>query len=216
MHPVVLLPEGRIDYEWLTLMLRSALLSETSAEERELRFAADVGIVLTHDARVVETFSRLQRAAPRIVPLVDGDSAGRSYISSLTSLRSPPTRIIRWPDSWTIESVVGWICEGAEESALAHARSLEHLVGASLAGVQDLVAFLQSDNRSDFGIKGNYLAYDDLASGLAELTECRSRCREVLESLRLAASSADPQESIHLERDEAFSTDQTAVYCWRP
>jgi hypothetical protein len=82
-------------------------------------------------------------------------------------------------------------------------------------GVEDvgnLVDLLRSDDRSRSGLKGNYLAYDDLAAGLADIAACRSRCRELLNSIIAVATETLPETSRHLERDGELSTGRTTVY----
>ena len=43
--------------------------------------------ILTKDARVADTFRHLQGVHPSITCLVDGDQAGRTYITALCALR---------------------------------------------------------------------------------------------------------------------------------
>jgi putative ATP-dependent endonuclease of OLD family len=98
MHDAVLVPEGRIDFEWLKLLVRSVDLSQGWAPAEESRFGAYIGLIPTHDAAVEATVTALQGLHPRITALVDGDTAGQGYATGLTSLTPGPPVIARWPD----------------------------------------------------------------------------------------------------------------------
>jgi hypothetical protein len=101
MHDAVLVPEGRIDYEWLKLMVRAIDLSQGWTQADEGRFGAYIGLIPTHDAAVEATISALMRLHPRVTALVDGDRDGRAYAASLSGAEQTPGAIIRWPNGWT-------------------------------------------------------------------------------------------------------------------
>src|SRR3546814_16192812 len=48
---------------------------------------------------------------PSLTCAVDGDAAGNDYIATCCGLQAPPAAIVRWPDGWAIENVIGWIVE---------------------------------------------------------------------------------------------------------
>ena len=63
MGEFVLVPEGRFDFDWLTLLLRAAELERESAEP--CLFGVRVGVVPTSDAKVKETCEVLSKAHSR-------------------------------------------------------------------------------------------------------------------------------------------------------
>lgn len=83
MHETVLVPEGRFDFDWLSLICRSVELHQSWTEANECRFGSCVGLVPTHDAAVHATVAELVRMHPNIAAVVDGDAEGRGYAAAL-------------------------------------------------------------------------------------------------------------------------------------
>lgn len=180
MHEVVLVPEGKIDHDWLKLLARIVDLSEGWAQSEGGGFGAYVGIIATHDAAVELTIATLTRLHPRITALVDGDAAGQAYAASLTKSASPPKVIIRWPDGWTVEDAIGWILMADEPQVIA---MLIGVLGPPLSSVADLVVRLKSEARGAGGLKQNQVAYDSVADVIGNSPACCQRARELLDAI---------------------------------
>jgi hypothetical protein len=118
MHTTVLIPEGRTDAGWLELFVKCVELGNDANADSALRFANDVGVIPTKDSRCAEVFEHLRGVHPRLACLFDGDPGGLVHTNACCALANPPTLIIRWPNGWTIESVVCWIVE-ADPAVLA-------------------------------------------------------------------------------------------------
>ena len=131
MHEAVLIPEGRLDWDWLRLISRAVDTVQTWQGESDCRFATVVGVIPTHDAAVQATFEALKGLHPTIGCLVDGDTEGISYADALCGMPTAPSVVVRWPDDWTIENVVVWILEHGGADAMA-AVSIQ----SSFSGVQ--------------------------------------------------------------------------------
>ena len=74
MSKFVLVPEGRLDFDWLDLLMRIVDLDHDS--DATCLFGVRVGVIPTSDAKVKETCEVLSKAHPQICALVDGDGDG--------------------------------------------------------------------------------------------------------------------------------------------
>ena len=77
MSEFVLVPEGKFDFDWLSLLMRVVELDQAS--EEPCVFGVRVGLIPTSDAKVKETCQILGKAHPHICALVDGDADGGRY-----------------------------------------------------------------------------------------------------------------------------------------
>lgn len=112
MNPAVIIPEGKTDANWIRLLARVADI--TASEENVVSFTHEIGTIPTKDARIAEVFDDLRGVHPSLTCLVDGDQEGKGYATTLSAKDAPPSRILIWPDGWTIEHVVGWILSADE------------------------------------------------------------------------------------------------------
>jgi len=184
MSEFVLVPEGRFDFDWLSLLLRVAELESESDEP--CLFGIKVGVVPTSDAKVKETCAILSEAYPKIVALVDGDDDGRRYADALDPPDSGALKVLRWPDGWTIENVVGWIID-ADAAPVLSRISMD--LPSAASNVPTLVAYLKSEDRAQHGLKGDGVAYEIIANALSERPACRARARRMLHSIAEACAS---------------------------
>jgi DNA primase len=175
----VLVPEGRLDFDWLRLLSRSIDLREGWAEG-ECRFSAHVGVVPTHDAALTATIAALSHAHPRLTALVDGDAAGRGYAEDLAAARIRPSIVACWPDGWTVEDVVGWLLDADSAAALA---TLADALVHPPATVAELVARLKSLDRPAHGLKQDLASYEAIAETIGSIEACRARARNLLNAL---------------------------------
>lgn len=180
MHDVVLVPEGRIDYDWLKLLVRAVDLRQGWAAADESRFGSYVGVVPTHDAAVEATVSALFRLHPRVSSLVDGDGPGLGYAQALAVAAERPAVVLRWPDGWTLEDVVGWILEADQAAAIA---ALAQSVAPPPATIAALIARLKSEDRATHGLKQDQIAYEAVADVIGSTDACCLRARELLNAM---------------------------------
>ncbi|WP_320534350.1 ATP-dependent nuclease [Robbsia andropogonis] len=188
MHDAVLVPEGRIDYEWFKLLVRAVDLRQGWDEGQESKFGAYIGLVPTHDAAVEATVGALVRLHPRITALVDGDAAGRAYAQAMAAAAQGPTIIMRWPDDWTIEDVVGWVLAGDAAAAIT---AVACVMDPALQSVPALVAKLKSDDRAKGGLKQDQIAYEVVADVIGTTERCCNRARELLNAINDVSLGGD-------------------------
>jgi hypothetical protein len=182
MSDIVLVPEGVFDFEWLSLLSRVAEL-QPGIVPAGASFSAAVGIVPTQGSAVEETTKRLAMVHSRVVPLVDGDKAGRAYAQALANNGSP--MILRWPDGWTVEDIIGWVIEPAQAAILAE---LQKELPGSPTDLPTLVRCLKIDDSKDPShLKGDRIAYDVLASAIGNEPSSLSRAGLLLDAVATAA-----------------------------
>lgn len=116
MSEYVLVPEGKLDFDWLGLLMRIVDLDHHS--EEPCLFGVRVGLIPTSDARIKETCETLSKAHPQVLALVDGDGDGDRYADELADPAAGARKVLRWPDGWTIEDVVGWIVAADEQPVI--------------------------------------------------------------------------------------------------
>lgn len=188
MHDAVLVPEGRIDYEWFKLLVRAVDLRQGWDEGQESKFGAYIGLVPTHDAAVEATVGALVRLHPRITALVDGDAAGRAYAQAMAATAQGPTIIMRWPDDWTIEDVVGWVLASDADAAIT---ALARVMDPAPQSVPALVARLKSEVRAAGGLKQDQIAYEVVADVIGTTERCCNRARELLNAINDVSLGGD-------------------------
>ena len=214
MFPRVLVPEGRIDFEWLRLLLDVAETGvrslDTGASEVP-PYGAVVGVVPTRDASVKVTYGRLASLHPDVVVLVDGDDAGDGYITSLLACEPQPAAIIQWPDGWTVEDAVGWALEAEGVDLLV---DIQARLERSFADYADLVDKLKNDKGAEGGLKSHYMAHEEIAGAMKRSAPCVQRVEVVLEALCRAALG-EVGDFAHLVVDGERSGATCAVYRFR-
>lgn len=184
MHDAVMVPEGLIDHDWLRLLVRAVDLGQDWSPETECRFGCHIGVIPTHDAAVVATCNELQRLHSCLVALVDGDQQGTAYAAALAAAGEPPSVILRWPDGWTMEQVVGWILEADPAAALTQVQAV---LDPPPADVATLVTRLGSKDRAAHGLKDDRIAYEIIAAVIGDRPLCRVRARDLLNALATTA-----------------------------
>ena len=197
MSEVVLVPEGTFDFEWLSLLSRVVELQSGAAAAGTF-FSATVGTVPTQNGGIEETVNRMKGCHSCVVGLVDGDATGRAYARKLVAYGIQG--VLRWPDEWTIEDVIGWTIEPAHTAVLT---ALATEIVEPPSTVADLVERLKSDDaKNPKHLKGDRIAYEAIARALGDQPACLARAAELLDGLaraakgeataRFAKAAADP------------------------
>lgn len=194
MNEFVLVPEGKFDFDWLNVLMRAVELDQRSVET--CLFGVRVGLIPTSEAKMKETCEALSKAHPQVSGLVDGDGDGDRYASELRNPNVGARRILRWPDDWTIEDVIGWILEADETEVMQRInRDLAVAPGDRVT----LLTRLKLDDRAQRGLKGDLVAYEIVANALADRPLCVARTRTVLNAIAQACFGAATQ---HFEEVE--------------
>jgi putative ATP-dependent endonuclease of the OLD family len=197
MHPLLLVPEGKLDARWFSLLARLVDIAGGGGARGIAGFTHEVGVVPTRDSQVVETFRFLQPVHPRVRCLVDGDAQGDQYARQLAALGTPPEVIIRWPDGWAMEDMVGWIIE-ADPRVLRDGQ----LVSAGVP--DDTRAFRNALAAAP--LKGDEVVHDLIADAIATNSACMGRVRHLLKVVADICATRPVDAGIATRGDMANST----------
>jgi putative ATP-dependent endonuclease of OLD family len=181
MHSFVLVPEGRSDHLLLQTLLKPLMLRQGWAGEHAHSFGLEVGLVPTEDAKVVETWTDLQRVHPRVCCLVDGDAEGVRYTAELTRAGARPGSIIRWPAGQMLEDVLAWIFSVDPASIAAVGREIPALENAN---VSQVVVYAKTK-------KCDLVLYEALAEAIVDNEACRNRASELFNGMAMACSDLE-------------------------
>ena len=214
MHHSVLIPEGRSEYEWFRLLsdvLETGDIALAADGSDSPAFGTVTGVVPTHDGAVAEVYDALRTLRRGLVPLVDGDEAGAEKIDQVQGADPSPELILRWRDGWSMEDAIGWILKGDEDAALGE---LQGRIDREFESIDELVGLFKVKTGSG-RLKTDYLAYEEVASVIGSLTDCRTRAQVLLEAVTLATlKRAEGCDSIR--RDDEHSTVDSVVFRLEP
>lgn len=215
MFPRVLIPEGRIDFEWLRLLLDVAETGERTLHGHQSPvppFGSAVGVVPTRDSSVRVTYERVSSLHDHVGVLVDGDPAGDGYVADLIGCSSLPCCVMQWPTGWAIEDAVRWTLDADADVLLS---KINVRLDRQFQSLDELVATLKNTSGQTGGLKAHYMAHEDIAGAMRMSGLCVQRVERLLEAVtRAMLGRLDDFE--HLEFDEVRSRDGMAVYRFRP
>ncbi len=186
MHPYVLVPEGRFDWEWLERLAACA-----EPRQGATPFSTVFGIAPTENGGVKRMTEIAKRLRPLVVPVIDGDDAGDGYAKDIATAPALAEAVVQWPKGWTIENVIGWIVEAGGKNGLDAA--VAALDGDwSFRSVAELVALLKTKNDTKAGTRGlkeDMIAHDALVASLTDASLARAAV--MLDALTSIALSVD-------------------------
>ena len=196
MSDYVLVPEGKLDFDWLTLLTRAVELAADS--EEHCLFGSRIGLVPTSDSRIKETCEALNQAHPVIIALVDGDTDGDRYARDLASGSVAASIVLQWPTGCTIEDLVGWVTAAGEAPVMAR---MEQELDCGPLDREKLVTRLKSSDRQHGGVKGDIVVYETIANILADSPACVQRACTLLNAIANAAMGTEDRhwEAVHDE-----------------
>lgn len=211
MFPRVLIPEGRIDFEWLRLLLDVVETGERTLHGHQSSvppFGSVVGVVPTRDSAVRATFERLRSLHDHVGVLVDGDQAGSAYVTDLLSCSPTPCCVMQWPSGWEIEDAVRWTLDA---DAIFLLSQINTRLDRNYQSLDELVASLKNTSGQTGGLKAHYMAHEDIAGAMRRSQPCVQRVERLLEAVtRAVLGKLD--DFTHLELDATRSRDDVAVY----
>lgn len=215
MHEYLIIPEGRIDFEWLQNLTTCVEVNSGGNMQEKCEytlFGCVSGIIPTQDSAILPTFEVLSKVKSDLVVLVDGDSAGDEYIEMLIEIPEPPRCIIQWARGWVIEDVVFWILEPKIEEFIS---SLSNYLGYTISSKDELKELLKNKSGRDrLGIKGDYQAYEFITGEISEHKECVERAKELLDSLSQVILYPEKENKHYTKKD--VSSEKCSVLVWKP
>jgi putative ATP-dependent endonuclease of OLD family len=200
MFDILLIPEGRIDYDLLNLLIKSVDMRQDWQVTATTNFGALIGIIPTHDAAIKNTFQAVSHLHPHICCLVDGDTEGLRYITDVQSLTGgKKANFLRWPDGQTIEDGIGWVLLADETAAIGLLQKASPLFPNS---VKELVEKLKSTDRANGGLKQDRNVYETVAEIVYELRPCLSRANLLLDGMIMAMNGKTSKNFLQSDDDQ--------------
>ncbi|WP_239450550.1 ATP-dependent nuclease [Loktanella sp. S4079] len=175
MHQRVLIPEGISDVAWLEALQTALELRQgwDSPEDEQSKFSTFVGVVPTDEAKIAETHDLVRCVHRHCAILVDGDPAGRDYLTELNAADPSPSAAIIWPKDWKIEHVVTWIAEANLAQVLPR---LAEANNTAISDAEELSTFLEG--------RKTYAPTQEITSAiLMGEAACRKRAAQLLNAL---------------------------------
>lgn len=180
MHPFVLVPEGRLDVEWLARLASVGDRQPTQTPPLSCVY----GVAPTEDAKVAETVERVARLRNGTIALLDGDVDGDRYAKQLSELATPPDAIFQWPSDWAMEDAVRWILEaGGPQLLVLLQAELGHLSFDSFEGLRDLLRTENDRRKGTTGIKQDLLSHEAIVAAIEGNASACQRAAEVCDAL---------------------------------
>lgn len=213
MFPVVLVPEGRTDFEWLKHLLDVAETGDRPTEGGKGTvppFGSVIGVIPTRGAAIRVTVEKLRRLHENIVALVDGDGPGDGYVRELLGSNQRPNAIIQWPVAWSVEDAVRWVIEVDETALLAEIGSR---IERHFNSCNELTDVLKEPDGRAGGLKTHYIAHEEIAAVIKRSAAGVQRAELILNALTLAVLNQHDRTD-HLEVDNR-STASVKVYRFR-
>ena len=155
MHERLLIPEGKADCNWIKKLCIGLELHQEQALDNGHLFSTLIGVFPTDSAKVVEVSKVMSAAHANVFCLVDGDQAGTDYITKLMALAQPPKIALRWPNSWTIEDVIGSLLKADEAAFLPQIKTIT--AGNTLANIDAFITQVLKERG-----KGDYLLHEQI------------------------------------------------------
>lgn len=200
MNRKVILPEGLTDYRWMSLLISASTTAEgweayNTASDRTKSF----GIIPTQNSSVVSIYTKFQGLIDQAIPFVDGDAAGKGYVTNLLALEHPPKIILMLGHELELEDLIDWIIQPHTEG-----RTIELEAILQPFEGQQLRDILHS-NKQNWGYQ------DSLADFIIRNVDCVRRARLFVNSI-YSIEYLEGDYSLLWQEDEVRSTDNTKVY----
>lgn len=206
LYPNIIIPEGRIDFEWISKLI---LITESNEaynlkQQQVNSFGTMFGIVPTHNANIIDTYKELACFNKNMIFIVDGDAQGNTYITNIKNEVSDPVIVIQWGNSFTMEDIIGYILKAEEISV---AQQIKLMIDDSINNFDEF--FLKFKNE----YKSNYLIHLEIASIIRNNSNCISRAITFLEELNKSILNILNGSISELD---SRSTEQCKILIWSP
>ncbi len=202
MNKLVLVPEGLTEFYWFKKLLTSCITAEGwEFYENEISHSQVFGILPTQDAKVVTTFETFSPLVDDLVPVIDGDTAGNTYLVELKKLATPPKVVFQLPDEWFLEHVIAWILSPVD------ARDFEALSILLQTTVQDHAGLLGTLKCN----KSNWIIHEAVMAYVVQTPNCFKRAHHFINSISIMEEPPG-KTGCHWRRDQSKSSQKTAVY----
>jgi len=207
MHRIVLLPEGQTEFLWFRHLIREAITAEGWIIPEDAESVSAIGVIPTPDAQVVALFQRLSPLVDELIPIVDGDAAGKDYVKKLLELISPPRLIVRLSDGLALESLITWVLCGLGGTVPGDILGLLALPVGS--GSNEVARALAGP------FKSRYDVHESLSGFVGITPAAAHRARVFMQGIAQIAASSTPRDAGWV-KDVMTSTVNSMVWIFNP
>jgi putative ATP-dependent endonuclease of OLD family len=194
---IVIVPEGKWDWQWIKLWTRVAETyineNDVPMEGNQLISPSALEVIHTNDSNVVGFLKEIKRFRDNTAVLLDGDSGGEAKKNELDELtdESKPRVVIQFGKDKEIEDLSAWILEPALKNPGQRLKALiSNFEGAiNYCGLGDL---LKKCEKNGDRHKEDWQLHEDLAWEAAENSECCERAFKFMADITSICSGLEP------------------------
>lgn len=106
MHSKIIIPEGITEYYWLNKLVNAFITTEGWDVSETI---TSFGIIPTQDSNVVQSYKSLSKIGRFLIPFIDGDAAGKVYVTNLKNESMKPPFILQLKENRFLEHLIAWI-----------------------------------------------------------------------------------------------------------
>lgn len=201
MHQCILLPEGKTEFQWFRAMMRLRITLggwETAPKHDSL------GIIPTTDSHVVQIYQKFQPLVPRVVPIVDGDSAGDEYRRKILKCASPPKALLQLQSGKMLENLVCWLLSPSSD---------EDWEAISIVLQNEAVKSEEMLFEKLTKFKTYWKVHEEVLSYISKRKECRDRLCKFCDGLSEISFSGETTQECWTEEDPT-KTGSTRIWKW--
>lgn len=184
MRSNVIIPEGLTEFHWLNKLVNACITTEGWEVQDSIN---SFGVIPTQDSNVLNTYKVLNHLNVHLIPFVDGDKAGDSYVKNLKGEALCPKFILQLPKDKFLEHILAWILKLNAGDKNDELKSIFSGAEIDYTNIDEIGDLLESKFKSYWKI------HDDIIEYIINSTIRISKARLFLEALNC----------IHLNSEEA-------------
>jgi putative ATP-dependent endonuclease of OLD family len=203
MHSKVIIPEGICEYYWLNKLISAFITTEGWDITDTI---TSFGIIPTQDSNVLNTYKFISRIGSFLLPLVDGDNAGKGYVNALKAEASPPPYVLQLKDGHFLEHIIAWLIlpeTAEEETRLKDLFDNEPIDYTSIAHIGQVIAGR---------FKSHWAIHDEIIEIISESAHSRSKVKNLIKAIDKIIPGCVPNDFVaDWAHNTALSTENTTV-----
>lgn len=184
MHSKIIIPEGITEYYWLNKLISAFITTEGWDVSDSI---TSFGIIPTQNSNVVQTYNEISKIGSFLIPFVDGDAAGKGYVTNLKNITSKPPYILQLKDNHFLEHLIGWIIlpnNAGEEMSL---KALLDNKQINYFDIFELGNLLASDYKSHWKV------HDELIELMVSNVDITRKVRSLIKALDKLVLGCSPE-----------------------
>jgi predicted ATP-dependent endonuclease of OLD family len=174
MRSNVIIPEGLTEFHWLNKLVNACITTEGWEVQDSIN---SFGVIPTQDSNVHNTYKVLNHLNVHLLPLVDGDAAGDTYVNNFIGDSNCPKFILQLPNNKFLEHILAWIIKPDAGDSTDELKSIFDGSVIDYTSIDELGNLLESKYKSYWKM------HDDIIEYIIKSPNCISKARLFLEAL---------------------------------